>query len=653
MLGDVVYLRTYSRYQDHLQRRERWEETVDRVVAYSASLSPISDKEKNLLKNTLLHHYGFPAGRTLWAAGTSMINSNAAANYNCAFTDLRHADDFRDLVMLLMSGSGVGFRVTKDNIEALNRNLPIPQAKPYVWVKSPQWVGFNSPHYHEVTKTGFHDGEYVITVGDSREGWAEAVAAFLLAYSKGYPIIQVHLDAVRPLGTPLKRFGGWASGPKPLEEFFSTATRLLNESTAWTDVLALDLANLIGRMVVAGGTRRSAQIALGDVDSVAFVNAKTGDWWSKAPWRAQSNNSVLFDHKPSRKVLLQLFDRILQYGEPGLVNVEAALRRRSDFRGLNPCAEILLRNKGVCNLATIVLPKHIQENDVDEERLHLTARILTRHAIRITLSKFPKELDAWQKVQDQDRLIGISFTGLDDFIQALGWPEIDVYALLARIRISIHEEAQRYSQELGIPVPLLATTVKPEGTLSLVSGVSSGVHPAYAPYYLRRVRISKHDAVAKALYFLGLEPKPEVGFTSLEEADTWVFEFPIKTPAYRKAHDYSAIEQLERYRTIQQVWTDHNTSITVYLHPSEKEAVVDWLLDNWEHYVAVSFLPKDDKTYPLMPFEAISQEEYQRRIQTLPDFSRLHDYVAAIEATGLQSSDELDPSCASGACPVR
>ncbi|ABU96963.1 ribonucleotide reductase [Thermus phage P74-26] len=654
-LGRVVYLRTYSRFLEDKQRRETWPETVKRVVDYSASLAKVEEQEKLKLYDTFLHLRGFPAGRTLWAGGTPFIAQNGQANYNCAFTDLRTGKDFYDLVILLMSGAGVGFRVTRDNIEALNQNLPIRRV-PKLHVLPYEFYGYGHPLYTERSFIKRMGREATLVVGDSREGWAEAVKLFLeLLGDRHVELLHVNLNSVRPLGSPLKRFGGFASGPGPLEDFFLNAAFILGgtKPEGWTDVKALDVANLIGRMVVAGGTRRSAQISLGDWDSKNFIAAKTGNWWATAPWRAQSNNSVLFYAKPDRDTLLAFFDAVLQYGEPGFVNAQTALKRREDFRGVNPCSEILLRNKGVCNLTTVVLPNHVRNGKVDYALLEDTLRLLTRHAIRITTAQFPDVLSEWQRVQDEDRLIGVSFTGLDDFIHLTGLDNDALAKVLAWMRSVVNDEAKRYSAELGLPKPKLATTVKPEGTLSLLAGVSSGVHPAYAPYYIRRVRINKHDSVAQALRALGMEPKPEVGYDSLDTADVWVFEFPVKTNAKRKAHDYTAVEQLERYKLVNSVYTEHNTSITVYVAPEEKEEVVDWLLQNWDHYVAVSFLPKDDSAYPLMPFETISEEEYNALVAKLPDFSTLDEDVAFYDRLGGLMGDDIDPSCATGACPVR
>jgi ribonucleoside-triphosphate reductase len=653
-LGKVVFYRTYSRKKPD-GTRETWPEVVDRVVRYSTSLAPTEPGEAEALRGVLMELRGFVAGRTLWAGGTGFITHNGQANYNCAFTDLRTGKDFYDLVILLMSGAGVGFRVTRDNIAALNQNLPIRKV-PKLHIYPYEFYGFTHPLYTEQSFVKHKGKEATLVVGDSREGWAEAVRLFLELLGDPYlELLHINLNSVRPLGSPLKRFGGFASGPGPLEDFFLNAAFILGgtKPEGWSDLKALDIANLIGRMVVAGGTRRSAQIALGDWDSMAFVTAKTGTWWKNKPWRVQSNNSVLFSEKPDRDTLLTLFDAILQYGEPGFVNEQAAKKRRADFRGLNPCAEILLRDKGVCNLVTVNLPAHVQNGQLNRNKLLDTIRTLTRHAVRVTFSQFHDSLQDWQTVQNEDRLIGVSFTGLDEFINLLNLTERSLANILSWMRDMAVMTAREYADALGIPRPKLVTTVKPEGTLSLLAGVSSGVHPAYAPYYIRRIRINKHDSVAQALRALGMEPKPEVGFDSLDSADVWVFEFPVKTSAKRKAHDYTAIEQLERYRLVNSVYTEHNTSVTIYVAPEEKERVVDWLLRHWNDYVAVSFLPKDDNTYPLMPFEAITEEQYKEMVAKLPDFSALDEYIAFYDRLGGIMGDDLDPSCATGACPVR
>lgn len=656
-IGNVVALRTYVRFKEDEGRRERWDEVVKRVVEFSLSLypedAPATDEELieegKKLYDLIFNLKAFPAGRTLFTGGTPISYSDQGQiNFNCAFQDIKALEDFSTMVILLMSGSGVGFRVTQDNIDALNANVPLVNTDFELEIKPYEFVGEVGGAGETTFDAG--TGTLHIAVGDSREGWASAVESFIRAFTMPeVRRVRINLDRVRPLGYRLRTFGGYASGPEPLIQFFKDAYKVLTAPpTGWTDIKALDISNMIGRMVVAGGTRRSAQIALGD--SEAFADAKTGNWWSTAPWRTQSNNTLVFSSKPSRRELERIFERIMQYGEPGFLNEEAAKKRRPNFRGINPCAEILLDDSGFCNLVTVNLMAFLKpDNSVDLAGLKEAFRLITRHALRITNVSMPQQLHEWDYKQKRDRLLGVSFTGYGDLVDSIGY---EPYGLLETLREVVHAEAERYASEMRVPAPLLATTVKPEGTISQLPGVSSGLHPNYAPYYIRRVRISKMDAVAQALQAHGFTPKPEVGFNSLEDAHTWVFEFPVKTPAKRKAHDYSAIEQLERYRKIAKFWADHNPSITVYVAKEEVPEVIDWLLEHWDEYIAVSFLPKDDNTYPLMPYEAIDRERYNWLSLSLPNLSQLGATVDAIEQGTMQATDDFE-ACDTGACPIR
>lgn len=940
-LGEVIYLRTYSRFDEERKRRESWPETVDRVVEYSLSLAPSPHKgEATILSEAMLGLKGFPAGRTLWIGGSNHAKEFPIANYNCSFLDFKEAKDAYEAVILLMSGSGVGFRVTQDNVSELDKNLPL---KGFVEVSIEPYKYVGSPGQLEETRVEFSDDRETLrlVVGDSREGWAQAISTFLLACSYNPPYervkrIVINTDYVRPLGERLRRFGGYASGPQVLVDFFLDAQRVLfrNPRGAWTQTKGLDIMNLIGRTVVAGGTRRclpagtlvytergavpiedvapgtkvmtlrgwasvtdhmyqgrqktvgietaygvlfatenhrlavytngglawieagklprgsymvvfagswypgeaeklfsdnidkeleslevlneqvlrefsrrplgdrllllalispdfsakeggarrprhigdsyavitlprglfstsaakeflltlgvfpdgnrgfggrlsesgeqrfyvfgaakalleilasrnvdprsaveevlssfnfgeqafipvpvlgvfpgpeldtydltvaddhmfvangflvhnSAQIALGD--DLDFAKAKTGEWWSTHPWRTSSNNSILFTSRPSVSDLEDLLTYAYEFGEPGFINAETASRRRDNFRGVNPCSEILLDDSGVCNLVTLNLmafAKSPSWNGVDWQDLFLTARALTRHAIRIALLEFPEGFERWNLVQERDRLIGVSFTGYGNFVDYLNLTPSQQSEFLKKLREVIHKEAKEYATWLGIREPIPKTTVKPEGTISLLPGVSHGVHPDWAPYYFRRVRMSKVDAVAQALKALGMTPypAPETGAKTLEEAHTWVYEFPVKSPAKKTTHEYTALEQLERYKMVMRDYVDHNVSITVNFERHEIPEIARWIYENWDHYVGISFLRKDASVYPLQPLEAITEEQYKVAKLLMPDLSRLKETVDAIERGDYQATDDLDPSCATGVCPVR
>lgn len=660
LLSQVVAYRTYTRVAPD-GRVERWEDVARRVADFSASLAPVEPGEKEALYTLILERAAFPAGRTLWVGGTPM-GWKGETSYNCAYHRIRGPEDLRDLQLLLMSGAGVGNSIRDEDVEEFNETVPVSGILHKTLTLREGWVGYSSPEYREGTEVYLEDGEATIIVGDSREGWAQALYFFLVAISDNAPAQQVIVDlrSVRPYGERLKTFGGFASGPGPLKELFSTIFKKLQEEALknggrgrWTPTLLLDLVNLVGQATVAGGTRRSAESVLFTPGS-PITTAKIGPWWDHSPWRAQSNNSAVFDERPSLETVREYVHYAMEYGEPGFVNGEAARKRRPDWDGLNPCFEILLRDHGVCNLATLVLPAFVGRPMAEIER---AARLLARHAVRITFLEFSPLLRHWQRVQEEDRLIGISMTGWVDFWAAQGklHDTAAQVAFLERLRAVIHRAAEEYAGELGIPVPLLKTTIKPEGTLSLVAGgVSPGIHDPYAPYYIRRVRMSRTDYVAQALYYLGMEPKPELGYSSLEDSPVWVYEFPLRSPSGRAAISVPAVEQLKRYRMMMRHYVDHNASITVYVGKDEVEDVVEWLHKNWDDVVAVSLLPKDGGGYALAPLEAIDEARYREMEAALPDPSSLHSYVqAAVDAGAKEASPEDDPSCASGACPVR
>lgn len=672
-IGEIIYLRTYSRWIDSLRRREYWHETVRRAVDYSSTLGPIEDGENERLFDAIWNLRAFPAGRTLWIGDTEISYSHPEANMNCSFEDFDDHKALHDMVLLLMSGSGVGYRVTQDVIKRLNEQLPLPDSPPEVVFEDNGFIGYDSSSYTETTLIEYGDSDAVrIVVGDSREGWADAVMKFIHLiswYGDNVPKVIINLRSVRPVGERLKRFGGYASGPQPLREFFEYSMLALfdkNKPKGWTDVKALDIGNLIARMVVSGGTRRSALIALGD--SKEFANAKVGTWgfdddvkrWVKEgaipegvipPWRSQSNNSMLLFDRPDDDEVEAMLHNVLDYGEPGILNGGAAQNRRPNFRGGNPCLEILLDNHGFCNLSTVNLSSFVRDDGVFAfSKAAEALRLITRHTMRVTNVNLGPRLKEWDKIQKRDRLIGISLTGIMDAVNKTGrtfddWVRQGILDGLKRI---VDNEAKRYAEEMGIPEPLLKTTIKPEGTLSLLPGVSSGIHDAYAPYYIRRVRISKSDAVAEALIESGFEYEED-----LFAPNTYVFSFPVSTPARRSSLDVPAVEALERYKHTMSHWTEHNTSITVSLSEEEVGGVVDWVRRNWDSIVGVSFLRKSTEVYPQQPYAEISKEQYEKMLAKTPTFDR--NILDKIEG-GLNlfmAVDDIESDCDSGHCPVR
>lgn len=672
-IGEIIYLRTYSRWLEEQNRREYWHETVRRAVDYSSTLGPTEPEELEKLFDLVWNLKAFPAGRTLWIGDTEISYDHPEANMNCSFEDFDDEKAFHDMVLLLMSGSGVGYRITQDVISKLNKNLPLPENPPSVIFKDGEFAGYDSKMYTEDTVVETVSSDFVrIVVGDSREGWADAVMKFiniLSWYGDDISTIEIDTRSVRPVGERLKRFGGYASGPQPLIDFFRYSMLVLfdkNRPKGWVDTKALDLGNLIARMVVSGGTRRSALIALGD--SKEFADAKVGTWgfdddvekWVEQgaipdgmipPWRSQSNNSMLLFDKPGRDDIESMLHNVLDYGEPGILNGGAASARRPNFRGGNPCLEILLDNHGFCNLSTVNLSSFVRDDGKFLFRDAAEAiRLITRHTMRITNIDLGERLKEWDVIQKRDRLIGISMTGIMDAVNKSGktfedWVRSGVFDGLKRV---VDQEAKEYSEAMGIPKPLLKTTIKPEGTLSLLPGVSSGIHDAYAPYYIRRVRISKSDAVAQALIEGGFEYEDD-----MFAPNTYVFSFPVKTPARRSSLSIPALEVLDRYRDTMRHWTEHNTSITVSIGEDEVPAVVDWLERNWDDVVGISFLKKSTEVYPQQPYAEISKEQYEEMAARTPKFDR--KILDRIEGgvSLFMAVDDIEADCDSGHCPVR
>lgn len=641
-VGEITFYRSYSRWVDSLERRETWAETLTRVVEYSMSLDTVTPleelrEEAKSLFDTLYNMRGFVAGRTMWIGGTKQTELNGLANFNCSFHDIRSIRDFRDLVLILMHGCGGGLGLRSDSVAAF-RSQGIYTRSGKIAINNYEFIGVEGlPGLKSEREGMLH-----LIVGDSREAWAQFVEDFLQAYLFGHQHqILITLDRIRPLGSRLKTFGGTASGPQAIVDFVHAVIDATRGKYDIDDEMLLDIGTAIGRMVVSGGTRRSALITLGDADSEAFRSAKTGEWYKDRPWRSQANNTIVFEDTPTKAELEEHFGRITQYGEPGLANGRAARDRRGDWRGLNACAEILLDSHQFCNLVSFNFA-YLAKHGVDPERLQRDIRNIVRHNLRITNSEI-KDLDPkWHDHQQRDRLLGVSFTGLGDYMALYD----DAYPLLRGLRQIVHEEADRYADHMGIPRPLLKTTVKPEGTISLLYGASSGLHDPYAPYFIRRIRISASDAVSKVLVQLGVPNEVDQSVPN-----TLVFSFPVKTSAKEAAGQKPATDQLKRYFALMEAWVDHNASNTIYVAEEDIPEVIDLLLDNWDNYVAVSFLAKNNTSYPQMPFEEITQDQYEAMVQSQPDLSRLSEILTQLEAE-MTAVDDLE-GCESGYCPVR
>ena len=649
-IGQVVFYRTYSRWLEAERRRERWGETLKRVVEYSLSLDPglvgeTAQKEAEGLYDALWNMRVFAAGRTLWVGGTEHAKTSALSQFNCSYTNVESVGDFKDLCTLLMNGCGVGLGVRAEQVAKFKAQGELSIC-PTVIVNPYNYVG--QPSTQEKTTSVHYSEKAAFRVGDSREGWAEFVSQFLWAYlfTPELKLIQVDLNLVRPLGERLKTFGGKASGPGALQDFVEGVVSTFTRTPEITDVTLLDVCNLVGRMVVSGGVRRSAELLLGDASSTAFTETKTGNWWESTPWRNQSNNSIVFMEQPDSPTLRKIFEKVLQFGEPGFFNGEAASRKKLSWSGSNPCGEILMRSRQFCNLVSINLG-YYAANPWDSAQLMSDTALITRHNLRITNCTATGVHPDWDLNQKQDRLLGVSITGYGDLADA--WDnEGMILALLKSLRILERTTADEYADQMGIPRPELISTVKPEGSLTLLYGSSSGLHDAYAPYYLRRVRVSRTDAVASTLRGMGVPWQEAAG-----DKNTLVFAFPVKSHATQKASDKSAVQQLERYFAVMKAYVDHNASVTIQIAPEEVVEVVHLLSERWDEYVGVSFLQKNDTGYVQAPLEAITEQEYQRLMSHMPDLNYFADWLEMVEVGGMTAGDDLEDGCLTGACPVR
>lgn len=672
-LGEFVYLRTYSRYLTDKKRRENWFETVLRTTKYNIELDiayrkrhgieinlQTEKKEAELLFDNLFNLRTFTSGRTLYMGGTDIVKEYPLSNYNCSFTMIENLYDFVDVFYLLMVGSGVGLRIDKNLVAKLPQIRKISLEGQY----TENIHKYMPKDYMEDTTLVIEEKtSATIKVGDSKEGWCEALKTYFhIVTQKEYENIKnltIDYSYVRPEGERLKRFGGRASGHKSLKRMFEKINKvflnLTNDTLQSIDVL--DIATIISENVVSGGVRRSALMIICDEDDKDIINAKSnlykivdGNWIEnlEVSHRKMSNNSVLYKKKPSPQKIKEILASIKINGEPGFINGEAAIKRKQSFKGCNPCGEILLNSHQCCNLTTNNLLAFVDENNnLKLKDLEAVIKLSTRVAIRMTLVDV--ELPSWNEVMKNDRIIGVSLTGMMDMLNRTNMTYEALGKLLKHLREIVRAEGESYCKELNITPPELMTTIKPEGSLSTLPCVSSGIHYSHSDYYIRRVRISVSDPLYKMIEALNCYPVYNENGQTDENCTTKVIEFPIKAPTGKTKYDVGAIEQLELYKLSMVNWTDHNTSITVHVKDDEWDAVANWLYENFDCVVGITFLPLMDETYPLLPYEAITESEYERRIENIKPI----DYELLAKLDDDEEHEIIDSECANGVCPVR
>ncbi len=661
-LGSFVYTRTYSRYLPKLGRREFWWETVRRAVEYNCSLAPTTREEAEKLYDNIYHMRQFLSGRTLWVGNTPVADAYPMANYNCAFEVIDDFHAYHDLFYLLMVGSGVGVRVLGEDAQKL------PKIRTDIKILHKAYDGKAPEERLEFTDLSFTKDSVTISVGDSKEGWAQALEHYFeiltnKEYAKIKEIVVVY-DSIRPRGERLKNFGGTASGYESMMTMLDKIHKVVRNAgardgakrTKLKPIDLLDIANIIGENVVSGGVRRTSEIGLIDAEDKTCIEAKNklyrqvnGRWEidRSIAHRQMSNNSIYYRKKPSREMLHWHIQQMRYSGEPGWINEEAGKKRRPNFNGCNPCGEILLDSHGLCNLTTLNVMAFVKDGKLDEKELLEAQKLSARAGYRMTCREL--EIHRWNIVQERDRLLGCSLTGWQDMVNATSMSREEQISLLEKLRRTAHEAADKIAARTGNGRPLLVTTVKPEGTLSLLPSVSSGVHYSHAPYYIRRVRISASDPLCKVCEDLEYPVFPEVG-QDPENPVTKVVEFPVKAPAGTVKADVSAIQQLENYLMFMQHYVDHNCSITVHVRDNEWDEVEDWVWEHWDEIVALSFLSYDDSFYELLPYEEITEEEYEKRKSAMRPFNPSILTKYEYEETEL---DIGDSECVNGVCPVR
>ncbi|QHQ60026.1 ribonucleoside-triphosphate reductase, adenosylcobalamin-dependent [Anaerocolumna sedimenticola] len=674
-IGEFVYLRTYSRYIEDKKRRENWFETVLRTTEYNIdlgiqykknlgiSIDPIEEQnEAEQLFDNLYNLRTFTSGRTLYMGGTEIVKEYPLSNYNCCFTMIESLCDFVDVFYLLMLGCGVGIRIDKNLIAKM----------PYV--RTVKLEGIYLENIRKETKKELmentvldinRDNPHIarIKVGDSKEGWCNALEIYfkLITEKKydGIDTIIIDYSYVRPEGERLRRFGGRASGHKSLKRMFEKINKVIlnNDDNKLKSIDVLDIATIISENVVSGGVRRSAMMIICEEDEEEVINAKKdiytvidGNWVENTDisHRKMSNNSVLYSGRPSLTRIKEMLHSIRINGEPGFINGAEAKRRKGTFEGLNPCGEILLKSKQCCNLTTNNLLSFVNDEDeLELKKLEEVLKLSTRVAIRMTLVEV--ELPDWNQVMKEDRIVGISLTGIMDMVNKTKMTYEELGTLLRHLREVVHMEGKRYCDILKISVPKLMTTIKPEGTLSTLPCVSSGIHFAHSNYFIRRIRIATSDPLYKMIEKQGCYPiYNEVGQRD-EDCTIKVIEFPVKAPEGKTKYDVGAIEQLELYKLSMLSWTDHNTSITVHVRENEWDDVAEWLYENFDYGVGVTFLPLYEETYPLLPFERTTKEDYENRLSKIKPID--YDLLAQFDVN--ETQDLIDGDCYNGFCPIR
>ncbi len=619
---DFIHISRYARFNDELGRRETWDETVDRYISFfkektnNNKLVPWEE-----LRTAIISLEVMPSMRCLMTAGPA-LEKDQVAGYNCSYVAIDNVKAFDEIMYILMCGTGVGFSVES---KYTNKLPEVPEE--------------------------LHETDTTVVVADSKIGWASAYREIVsLLYSGKVPKWDV--SKVRPAGERLKTFGGRASGPEPLVDLIKFTLNIFTKARGrkLSTLECHDIVCKIADIVVCGGVRRSALISLTDLNDDQLRHAKSGDWWTHNGQRALANISAVYDKQVDMDTFMNEWHALYmsKSGERGIFSRAAskAVAMKNGRRdpnhefGTNPCSEIILRPFEFCNLSEIV----VRAND-DVESLKRKARLATIiGTLQSTLTDFRYINKKWKNNCDEERLLGVSLTGICDS-KLLNKPSQKLADALDAIRLHCVETNKEFADALGVPQSAAITCVKPSGTVSQLVDSASGIHPRYAQYYIRRVRADMKDPLAQFMIDKGY--KAEEDFYS---KSNWVFSFPMKAPKNSVTrNDMTAIEQLELWKIYQDHWCEHKPSITVYVGDDEWMEVGAWVYKNISILSGVSFLPRDNGSYRQAPYEEIDEAKYN---ELLSGQNVDINWVEFMEETDTTTSAKELACTAAGGCEI-
>jgi len=628
---EFIHLSRYSRWLPDKKRRETWDETIKRYFDFFQDYLkenynyPLKPKLREELETAVLNLRVMPSMRCLMTAGEALKRENIAG-YNCSYIAVSRVQSFDEILYVLMNGTGVGFSVERQYIT----QLPMVAEE-------------------------FHPSDIVINVADSKLGWAKAYKEFLGLLWIGQ-IPKWDLSKVRPAGSPLKTFGGRASGSEPLNSLMNFTINTLKGAAGrrLSSIECHDIVCKIAEVVVVGGVRRSALISLSNLSDDRMRHAKSGQWWNDNPQRALANNSACYTEKPDMGIFMDEWRALYESksGERGIFNRQSANKQveRTGRRvvegyefGTNPCSEILLRDREFCNLSEVV----VRVNDTEESLLEKVRLATILGTFQSTLTNFKYVSSMWRKNCEEERLLGVSLTGIMDSRITNGKSNKDLVKLLEGLKNKSIEVNKEFAKELGINQSTSVTCIKPSGTVSQLVDAASGIHARHNPYYIRTVRGDKKDPLTKLMTEVGFPVEND----EMNPSHTVVFSFPMKvdrSAVFRT--DLTAIQQLDLWKIYQEHWCEHKPSVTISVKEDEWMEVGAWVYKNFDQMSGVSFLPFSEHTYRQAPYQDCDREQYEKLLKVMPkdvDWSQLSKYEQ-VDTT--IASQEL--ACANGLCEI-